>query len=64
MKPLKGFITAKLEVMPHVIALASEYRLMHPHTCWQDAQGAAYMAFREECQRSTIAMKERIGIGL
>jgi hypothetical protein len=51
-------VTAKVEVMPYVLKLAKEYQLMHPMACWADAQGAAYIAFRLECQRQTIAFKE------
>ena len=54
-------VTARVEVMPYVLKLTSEYQRMHPMACWQDAQGAAYTAFRQECQRQTIAFKEQIG---
>jgi hypothetical protein len=49
--------------MPSVLALKQEYKRMHPHSCDEDAQGAAYMAMREELVRQTLTLKENIFYG-
>lgn len=57
----KGYgIPARLEIMPSVLALKTEYKKIHPQACDSDALGAAYMAFRQEMQRQTILLKEQI----
>lgn len=57
---MRKCVTARLEIMPSVLALAKEYKRLHPQACEQDAQGAAYMALREELTRQTLALKESI----
>ncbi len=57
----KGYgIPARMEIMPSVLALKTEYKKIHPQACDADAMGAAYIAFREEMQRQTVFMKESI----
>jgi hypothetical protein len=60
---MRKCVTARLEIMPSVLELKREYKRMYPHVCDADAQGAAYMALREEMQRQTVALKEAIAYG-
>lgn len=60
---MRKCVTARLEIMPSVLALAREYKRMHPHVCEQDAQGAAYRALHEEMVRQTLSLKECISNG-
>lgn len=53
-------VTAKLEVMPSVLALMQEYKKMHPQARDADAYGAAYKAMHQEMQRQTMMIKSEI----
>lgn len=58
--PKSRCVTARLEIMPSVLALTTEYMKLHPGCNHKDAQGAAYMALHQELQRQTIMLKEEI----